>query len=375
MGKGSLRNKPCWCNSGLKHKACNFNREEMAPPTLQDKLQNTRRIFGKKYCIHPNAGAECKGDIIKAHTVQRSGGLTRIARQGHVYTLDPGDAEFVKTGRLSPRLIGVNSASTFTGFCNYHDTKTFAPIENHPFEGHEQQVFLLGYRALCRELFMKRSMVEHLASVRHFDAGADIAKQIWWQDFVSTIERGEKSSLRHLEQYKLSSYDRCLINDNYSDVHYYVVRIGITPDFLCSGTVFPDYDFYGHRLQTLTDLDEVPQLITFSIIATDNGGAAIFSWVGPTQAGQDLIKSFDSLTNDEICHAIARFSFEYVENIFISPDWWENLSDQVQHKLVIRLMTEMRPDIKRVSSCLKDDGVRITARTVVGRSTNISLQG
>lgn len=375
MGKGSLRNKPCWCNSGLKYKACHFNREEMSPPTLQDKLQNTRRIFGKKYCLHPNAGTECKGDIIKAHTVQRSGGLTRIARQGHVYTLDPGDAELVKTGMLSARLIGVNSASTFTGFCNYHDTKTFAHIENRPFEGDEQQAFLLGYRALCRELFMKQSAVEHLASIRHFDAGADIAKQFWWQDFVSILERGEQSSLRHTEQYKLSTYDPCLVNDNYSDVHYYIVRFVTAPNFLCSGCIFPDYDFSGQRLQTLTDLDVTPQMITFSLIATEDGGAAIFSWVGPTQAGKDLIKSFDSLRDDEICHAIARFSFEYVENIFISPDWWENLSGQIQHKLAMRLMTEMRPDIKRVSSCLKDDGVRITAWPVVGRSTNISLRG
>jgi hypothetical protein len=241
--------------------------------------------------------------IIKAHTVQRSGGLTRIARQGHVYTLDPGGAELAKTSMLSPRLIGVNNASTFTGFCNFHDTKTFEPVEKRPFKGNEQQVFLLGYRALCRELFMKRGMVEHLASIKNFDKGADIGKQIWWQHFVSTIERGEQSSLRHLERYKFSSYDPCLVSDNYSDVYYYIVRIGITPDFLCSGTIFPDYDFCGRRLQTLTNLDEVPQLITFSIIATENGGAAILSWVGQTQAGLDLIKSFDSLRDEEISHA------------------------------------------------------------------------
>lgn len=373
MGKGSARNRPCWCNSGLKYKSCHLNRENEPATTLQDKLKNTRRIFGKKYCLHPNAGEECKGDIIKAHTVQRSGGLTKIARQGHVYTLDPGGAELVKTGMLSPRLIGVNHASTFTGFCNFHDTKTFEPIEKFPFEGSEQQAFLLGYRAVCRELFLKRSMVEHLASIKSFDKGADLAKQIWWQHFVSTIERGEQSSLRHLERYKLSSYDPCLISDNYSNVHYYIIRIGAVPDFLCSGTVFPDYDFFGQRLQKLTNLDEVPQLITFSIVATDSGGAAVFSWVGHTQAGTDLIKSLDALSGEELRHAIVRFSFEYVENIFISPDWWESLTDKTKQALIMRSLTEMRPDIKRIPNCLKDDGVRITTWSVIGRHTNVSL--
>jgi hypothetical protein len=234
----------------------------MSPPTFGEKLKDIRNSFKRRYCLHPNAGSECSRKIIKAHTIQRSGSLTKIAKEQHVYTLYPGDAELMKTGMLSPRRIGIYDASTFTGFCDFHDNVTFAPIEKRSFECTQEHSFLLSYRALCRELYMKRARVEHMPSIRNFDKGAPLEKQIWWMAQVNAMERGERSSLHHLETYK-AAYDQCLINRDYSDVHYYVARIGCTPDFVCSGCVFPDYDFSGVKLQTLTNLDEVPRQEAF----------------------------------------------------------------------------------------------------------------
>jgi hypothetical protein len=114
-------------------------------------------------------------------------------------------------------------------------------------------------------------------------------------------------------------------------------------------------------------------LITFSIVATDTDGAAVFSWVEHAQAGTDLIKSLDVLSDEELPHAITRFSFEYVENIFISTDWWENLTGKSKQALIMRSLTEMRPDIKRIPNCLKDDGLRITTWSVIGRHTSVNL--
>lgn len=348
-----------------------MGRGEQSAPTLQEMLGSLRKTFDKRYCLHPNAGAECN-KIIRSHTVQRSGGLTKLARRGHVYALDPGDAEMSKTGMLSPRLVGVGVASTYAGFCNFHDTKTFAPVEKHPLEATPHHAFLLGYRALCRELFMKRNRVEHLRTVRDFDRGGSTEKQLWWQNFLSIIERGERSSLNHLERYKLQ-YDQCLDSDDYSNVSYYMVRFGAKPEFMCSGCIFPDYDFKGRRLQTLTNLDEVPHLVTFSVIATEVGGAAVFGWVGESQAGSTLVHSLHSLPEDEACHAISRFAFEYVENIFMSPDWWEGLSDVERRKLLRRAMSELRPDMPRAATCLKDDGLRIVSWPTAARETNVSF--
>ncbi len=344
----------------------------MPIPTFQEKLTGLRNAYGKKYCLHPKAGAECKRDIVKAHSLQRSGSLKAIAVNGHVYTLDPGDAELMKTGMVSPRLIGIREASTFTGFCNYHDTKTFEPVENRPIVGSLDQIFLLSYRALCRELFMKRARVDHLKLAREFDKGASFSKQLWWQNLVSIWERGEASSLKHLENYK-QRYDLALVTEDFSDLQYYVVNISDVPDFVCSGCVLPDFDFQGEILQKLTNLDETPLLITSSIVVTNTGGAVIFSWIGSNPPGEKLMKTLDELSDKAICQAIVRFGFEYVENIFMSPLWWEALSSDTKQALMLRQISEIRPDFPRKSNCLLDDGMKNVNWKVIERKTNIVL--
>ena len=219
---------------------------------------------------------------------------------------------------------------------------------------------------------MKRARVEHLFSVRELDKGANLIKQIWWQDFVSTIERGEESSLKLLEEYKLT-YDKCLLDADFSDVQFYVIYTGATPEFMCNGTMLPDYDFFGQRLQDLHNLNEKHPPTAYSIVTTETGGAVVFSWVGSNQAAEALIKTLDSLPDDEVCHAITRFSFEYIENIFMSPQWWEALTDGARRKLIMRMMSELRPDTQRASDCLMDDGVRIVSWPITRRATNIAL--
>ena len=112
-----------------------------------------RRAYTKEYCLAPDAGiSSCSGSIVKAHSVQ--GALVRrIARDGHVY----GSVYSIENlqrnpGEIVPGLIGVNLATTFTGFCNLHDTKIFAPIEIGDFVAAPEQCFLLAYRAVPRSV-------------------------------------------------------------------------------------------------------------------------------------------------------------------------------------------------------------------------------
>lgn len=60
-------------------------------------------------------------------------------------------------GRVFPRLIGIREASTFSGFCDRHDAELFKPLEHTGFEATAEQLALLGFRALCRDLMAKRS--------------------------------------------------------------------------------------------------------------------------------------------------------------------------------------------------------------------------
>lgn len=139
------RNEQCWCGSGKKYKFCHLKRDQEKPVSHQEIVQEFRKAFSKKYCLHPQANSStCRGKIVQAHSIQRNGGLSLIARNGHVYRFFGDYSTFVRTsGKIEAELIGLNTASTFTGFCDHHDDVTFAPLEKRPFQPTLEQIFLL----------------------------------------------------------------------------------------------------------------------------------------------------------------------------------------------------------------------------------------
>jgi hypothetical protein len=150
------RNDPCWCGSGKKYKRCHLSREDAPSPNVGDFI-NAQRHSTPTLCFHPNASsANCSGKIIKAHTVQRNGGLSQIAKDGHVYTAANDISSVIQNqGEITLKLTGLKTATTFTGFCNRHDTEIFKPIETVPFNPSSEHAFLLAYRVLCKELYAK----------------------------------------------------------------------------------------------------------------------------------------------------------------------------------------------------------------------------
>jgi hypothetical protein len=364
------RNEPCWCNSGLKYKHCHLNRAGEPRVTTQEKVEASQRTFGKKYCIHPKAGNECSGNIVKAHTIQRKGfGLTRIARNERVYRFGYYGPQ---NGRLfGAELVPIKTASTFTGFCGFHDNSTFREIEVNPLVAKEEHAFLLGYRIIAHETFLKRADKEHIAFLRTLDRGKDLATQKQIQQRADEWEKGVVAGLKELEHHKVF-YDKALVGSDFSNVHYYILELDRIPDFMCSGAVQPDYDFDGNLLQDWLNLTSCLDHITFSLIATDKGGAAVFSWCGKNEASENLMRSFDSMKDDELPHALTRYVFESFENVYASPTWWEGLDKADQEKLLARLRSNFEKS--RASAYLKDDGQRVATWKVTDRKTNLSLQ-
>ena len=321
--------------------------------------------------MHPDASPDtCKGGIIKAHTIQKNGGLSKIARDSHVYQLN-GDYTTLRStnGEVVAKPIGIGKASTFTGFCSYHDNLLFAPLEKNIFTASQEQVFLLAYRALCRELFYKQGQVELSKKARIFAEGKapQLQKQIY--QFWADIRAGGESSLKKQASYK-AQYDNALLNSDFSRTSYYMFEFRNTPDFLCSGCLYPEFDFQGQMLQDLSNLVSLLDHTAFTIIVTQEGGVAVFSWYGPSRAGYKLVKSLSHIADDLVPSAIQRFVFEHFENVYMSPEWWEGLGDETQQSLMRRQMVSAHPLMEREPGCLRDDGIRLSWN-VKSRSTNL----
>ena len=365
------RNDQCWCGSGKKYKKCHLDRESQTPQRKQKLLRRFRRVWQIGRCFHPNASRqECSPQIISAHTVRRNGDLSVIAKNGHVYGLV--NQKSVQGTFHAPSKIGVRQASTFRGFCSKHDNELFSPIEDKPFRATTEQVALLGYRSVCYEMFMKERSIDAMNTViRDADKGQPLHHQRLLQSRINTMIEGSEKAIIEMAPFK-TVYEEMIFSKNFSNLSYYVVSLAQAPEIMCSGATQATHDFLGRRIAAIERLDVLVSPISLSLIATDDGGAAVFTWPSDQRHCHSIMTTFGDLSEKEQPHAIVRFVFEFFENTYYSPDWWDGLGEEKQSFLMERHQREvvgpddgsfqLRPD-----DCLIDDRVRAVNWSVQSR--------
>ena len=355
------RNEPCWCGSEKKYKHCHLDRENQPPLKPWEALKLYKQAFSDGICLAPDSRqSKCSGKIVEAHTVSKSGSLKQIARKGHVYSFNPSIRPFDENKRLKsqeklkPELLGINRASTFTGFCSYHDDAVFAPIEKQAFCGTPEQCFLLGYRALTRELYAKRGQSNSAELARnHADKGKPLREQIKIQEFYQVYQPAIEAGIRKLNHYKSIS-DKILETQNFDAVRAYIIQLAEPPPVMGSGGFYPEQDFMGVKLQSVVS-DDIPDLIFFTSFYGGEHGVVVFSWLAENaQACCSFIKSLDAIPDESMTAALLRCFFEYCENIHMKPDWWETLPNKIRNSAIQRLQRSMSsPSLGNI----KDDGV------------------
>ena len=375
------RNARCWCGSGKKFKRCHLDRESQVPLGKQEVLERTTKVFDRGRCLHPSAGpSTCSGEIISSHTIQRGGGLTRIASRGHVYSLTRQGKRFDPSrwdpdGK--PHRVGIREASTFRGFCAKHDNELFLPLERKPFEGALEQIALLAYRALCYELSMKESALGVMDIQRELDKGRPLEFQVLFQEAASLRETGLRRAIKELSRLR-KSYEEVVFREATGKLGYFIAFFDECPAAMCSGIAQATHDFRGKRIATLSP-NSPADWMTLSLIATDGGGAAVFSWPIDHSKSEWVVSTLSELSDTDLPHAIVRFAFEFFENTYSSPTWWDGLEQEVQIRLNVRQLREIigplgENEYPRPDSCLLDDDVRAATWTVRSRLSSLPGQ-
>jgi hypothetical protein len=295
--------------------------------------------------------------------------LKQIARSGHVYHHSATMQDLDKTqGQLKVKLIGVNDASVLPVFCQTHDSETFVPLEQAPFVGNREQCFLLAYRALCHELLKKGDALKSIPVMKRLDRGKNLKDQVDIQMMMDTVANAYSVSMRDMLNHK-KQFDSMLAARDYAEMRAYIVTFENMPEILCSGALYPECDFAGQPLQDLGNLSKQLELITFSLITTDSGGAFAFVWHNSGDGiCRPLATSLDRLPDGELPHGIVRFILEFCENHYLSPEWWDKVDRNVKDVLSERFQVAVSPWRSRSSSCLIDDGLRAVSWKVTGRT-------
>jgi hypothetical protein len=328
------RNESCWCQSGRKWKRCHKDRQSanrLPEAALHAEVYKQAQFTT---CLHPSAPASCSFGPIRSHTVQRATALKAISEDGHV--LSGRDARPGKPAEFLLERVGINSASTFRGFCSKHDGEAFRDADRAT-DVTEWIAFLLGYRALSYERYMKDISIPLLEKYRdHLDAGLPFEAQERIQRYIHGNLFTSRLAVIEHERHK-SRWDIALQQGKPEGFKWACLTFdGILP-IVASGAYYPEYDFAGKRLQTLTSPIGTLNMLTFNVVVIGNNTKIVFGWLDRKAQSSQLIDSFLSLEQEYMASSIIQFFFDTSDNIFVTPSWWESLDRKLKKKLAALL--------------------------------------
>lgn len=247
------------------------------------------RHYQHEICLHPNSSKEiCTDKTIKAHTISRSSTLRQLLdNENKVCTFHPIEIKNPETNKLEITLHEKGwkkEATIFRGFCSKHDNEIFEPIEknNSKFIETPEQCFLLGYRALCHEYYMK------LASVNASDTASKFINESGDSVDKYFLDLHNKETLEgfNISKKIKSVYDSAFLKEKFDDFNFLSVSFTGPLSFVSTGMATPGFDLKGEKIQDY--YDEFLEGLPFGMIS--NGGRHFLYFIG-RKSSKSLLNS------------------------------------------------------------------------------------
>jgi len=325
LGDKPGRNDPCWCGSGRKYKHCHLQRSSEPRLPFEAIIAKARESAYHQICLHPEASRESCGKIASAHTLQKSRVLRAIKSDDHhVLTFYPIQLE---NGRLKVHQRGWKKASTFKAFCEKHDSSTFAPLETEPFTGSKEQIFLIGYRAVCWELYQKVRAIKSNPTIRDLvDRSAPTEIQKVAQAMLGTQGAGFTKGYKDANRTK-KAMDEAYLRRDYDSYRTYRVKVRGPLAIASTGAITPNRTLSGVMLQVLHDVNAKIEWLSFGVDIDAEGVSIVFLWEVNAVAPFRYIGEIDALSDDALVCFLPQFFFAHCENTYFAGSWWNDLGE------------------------------------------------
>lgn len=297
---------------------------------LHNFIQTQQSVRSQGRCLFYHSTDKCS-EVIDAHSIQKSGALSLIARGGYVYSISQKFTDIKKNkGRLSWTRTHINSMSIFRGLCHHHDSLLFRPIDLDVLKPTAEQVFLYAYRCVLKERYAKECSVEIADRLlKDFD-GTEVAKQM-----LQRFRDGNDLGLIGLKN-EQTHYDDSHLHSRFDDIRYVMFRSSKAATCVFSGQIYPDWGFNGEPIQDLRDRKAKRSLLTFTFAPTDSGWAFTFAWHKESDAVcRYFISTLQTAIRSGRCLEDLLFSLvvKGCENTAYSPDWVDKRSVEEKHSL------------------------------------------
>jgi hypothetical protein len=125
------------------------------------------------------------------------------------------------------------------------------------------------------------------------------------------------------------------------------------------GAFYPEFDFRGQPLQRIGRGRAAFEQVTFNLTMINGRGVAALGWIegdeGPAALFAD---SFAAIPSREKANAAVRLAFEYLENTFLRPSWWQSMSEARRDAILHHAASGIGPSApERGPASLQDDGL------------------
>jgi len=283
---------------------------------------------------------DCDKRIVQAHTLSKSSSLKAIADpSNHVMGVVMNLPSLMRNkGRWVPEKIGINQASTFTGFCAVHDRVLFSCLENEKFTGTDEQCFALMFRSLSKEIYAKEGGWRSSDFAKNADKGKLQVEQFYIQEFVSLHQTGLNAAITELNNLK-SNLDRILLSRHFSEIESVIFTFSGPLPIAVSSILSPERDFDGTKIQDLNDLNVSAEQVCFNAFSSDGKGYVVFSWLGTSAIIRRFVQSLIKVPADKIFNTLLYFFFTKAENTYSSPEWWDSLNDNQRENIGNMIMS------------------------------------
>jgi hypothetical protein len=290
--------------------------------------------------------SECKGKIKQTHSLQKNGRLSLIEGdvKGNqvIYTFTSYiPNENTPFSDLKP--IGKNEASTFFGFCDYHDTLLFSPIENSPFDSSERHCFLHSYRAFAHSYHRKN---EGLKAYDQNSSFMNLILSRLGMEYIDTIKTANIWGQNDLIQQK-KEIDKIIENKTYGGLVYFIYKKkGLYP-IACSSIISPFVSYRNKAINLHMNQYKPFSNIMLTVLPDVNQTIAILACFPNDKNAIMLLNELKNLKNLEKEYAITSLLIALTENTFFSPVLWKRLGESGRYQLLKELTLNSPPQSLR----------------------------
>ncbi|UOF14266.1 hypothetical protein IEQ11_21470 [Lysobacter capsici] len=214
----------------------------------------------------------------------------------------------------------------------------FRPIETGERDISLQSVFLLSFRALAFEHFNKVASIAITDVQRACDKGRPFEHQVGIQQMLHLRRVGAERAILELESWK-ARYDQAFLSQDYSGFFAYACIFSDLLPVACCGAVQPDYSISGELLQLISRGDSDFENVSITLTPINGLSVLTIGWFGdPDGPGQKFAESFCRLEDGLKSNVAALMAFQYSENTFMRPSWWQGLRAADKDSLIRRIM-------------------------------------